>query len=164
MLKIFNIINPFFLLMKLWKIIIELDNFIYFHRQINNLKNSKTYTLYNLKIDSINRLYMVINLPPEILLADNKADIEKQEKEIVANQVIKLEKLLQDYKIYEFTIYKLRRRKDDSYYCYQLWTNFRFKELKILWILWIFSFFFFSTRFLLNYDWLNLFNTIKDLF
>lgn len=157
-------LNPIFIMNLIFKMIKEVDHFIFYNKKIKDMKKSRTYKLYDVRIDYLNTIYTVVNMQPELLLAQDKDRLEAEEKKILGYRLTKLDKLLQEYKIYEFIKYKYKRILNDNYYAYQVWTKFKFKMISYFNLIYITAYVFLFYKIVSSINWINLFDNIKELF
>lgn len=155
-MRLLKYINPIFLFNIIFYMLTDLNNYIYYNSQIAKFKKSGINRLHNLKIDAINRIYTAVNMPPEILMAaSDKNALERQEKELLGAHLTKLEKLMQDYNLYELIKYNYRRFKTEDYYAYKVWISFRPRAASVSWVIWITFYFYYLTKFLINVPWME---------
>jgi len=136
---------------------------MYYQRQMNALKRANTYHLYKIKIDKLNRLYTAVNIPPEYLVEEDKTELERFEKDFLGAQLTKLDRLLQEYKIFEFVRYKYERFKTTDYYAYKVFTKFKFKDIRLGSIIWIAFYITIIIKGIQLIPWMDIFNYVKGL-
>ena len=152
-MELLKYINPVYLLNQITLMIKDLNNYIYYNKQVNRFKKANTANFYNIKIDKLNRIYTAVNLPPEILLVGDNQKLDKQEREIVGAKLGQVERVLQDYNIYELVRYKYQRVKTDSHYAYKIRIVYKTHNLNILMLVWIALYVYYAVDFIRMVPW-----------
>jgi len=133
----FQFINPIFLLKKLFKMAKELNNLYFYHSKLNDMKKRSVFKFFDLHIDKLNRIYAFINLPPELLIVENKVELDKHEREFIGNEMLKFVRPFDDNQLFDLYHIKYERYKDGLYYGYKVTFHFKFRELTFIWTLWL---------------------------
>lgn len=129
-------INPIFLINKVFRILRELNNFVYYKRTARELNRTNQLQSRNLKIDWVGRLYTAINIQPELLLYYKDTELIKHEKLYVGNEISKLNDFFFNMGLLELVKVKFKRIYDSSHYAYLIYTKFAWKEITFGWLMW----------------------------
>lgn len=114
-MRYFKLKNPF---RNVKLMLREIDNYYYFIRQLEILKDSGELKHYVLKINDKHCMYGAINLPPELLLYHKGDDLEQLEKTFFGNEMMKLNEMFTKCDIMELYKIEFERVKNDDYYAY----------------------------------------------
>lgn len=153
----FQFINPIFLLKKLFRMAKELNNLYFYHTKLNDMTKRNVFKFFDLHIDKLNRVYAFINLPPELLIVENKVELDKHEREFIGNEMLKYIRPFEDNQLFDLYNIKYERYKDQYYYGYKVTFNFKIRELTMMWTLWLalYSFIVYKIISAISFAWLD---------
>lgn len=111
-----NFINPIEAFSSLKLIIKDLSNYFFYRKQIKKMNEQKLFDVVGGRVDWLRRVYYVINLEPETLLATG--DIIDLEKSRVYESISKIQGRFADYNLVEIVDVTSKRIKDPDFYAY----------------------------------------------
>jgi hypothetical protein len=123
-----NLINPLSLIQAIKTISLDVSNYLFYRSKILKISNEGFFKDLNMRIDWINRVYYVVNLEPETMLATGELiDLEKSR---VFESVLKYEKIFAENLLTELVDINSTRIKTQDYYGYLITINYRFLSKK----------------------------------
>jgi len=134
-------LNPITIFKKTKRIFKEISLYFFYKEQKQLMGKNGDLSLYNLFKDYLGNLYMVVNLQPELKLYNNDADLEREEKKYVANEVSKLLPMFEKYDTYELIRMKRKRFDSGLKYGYGIVIKYFWKEVGFWWLLWLAMFY-----------------------
>lgn len=122
-MSLLNILNPILAFNSAKVIIKDLRNYIFYRKQISKIKEQGFFKDYAMRTDWLKRVYYVINLEPETLLATGElVDLERSR---VYDSIAKVKNLFLNTNLLEIIEASSKRIKDDTYYAYLVWIQYR---------------------------------------
>ena len=143
---------------KLPRVIKEISLYREYIKQIKSEEiNSPLWSRFNLRRDNLNRIYTVINLPPEVLMSN---DLPKEARpSFVLNEIKPINGYLKSLNLEELLTLWIDPVKDTNQESYLVVYQFVFREISWLWM---FRFIFEITTiclFIYKWEWIsNLFH------
>lgn len=154
--KIPNFLNPFFIFKKSYKIYQELDVFFKYISALRQMKKDKVLGQgKELRKDYRNRLYFVVNIPPEFLIEENKTELSRLETEFLKHEIKKFNDLFLQYSILDIIQMKNDKIFNEDYYAYVMTIKYKWIETKLSWILYILSLLSLGVYFIIKYEVLS---------
>lgn len=111
-----NMFNPVLAIKSAKTIIKDISNYLFYRKQIKSMNDQKLFDVVGGRVDYLRRVYYVINLEPETLLATG--DLIDLEKSRVYESVSKIQGRFADHNLVEIVDVSSRRIKDTEYYAY----------------------------------------------
>lgn len=111
-----NFLNPVEAFSALKSIVKDLSNYVFYRKQIKKMNEQKLFDVVNGRVDWLRRVYYVINLEPETLLATG--DLIDLEKSRVYESISKIQGRFADYNLVEIVDVTSKRIKDLDFYAY----------------------------------------------
>lgn len=111
-----NFINPIEAFSSVKSIVKDLSNYAFYRKQIKKMNDQKLFDVVGGRLDWLRRVYYVINLEPETLLATG--DIIDLEKSRVYESIAKIQGRFADYNLVEIVDVTSKRIKDPDFYAY----------------------------------------------
>jgi len=111
-----NFINPVEAISSLKSIIKDLSNYVFYRKQIKRMNGQRLFDVVGGRVDWLRRVYYVINLEPETLLATG--DLIDLEKSRVYESISKIQGRFADYNLVEIVDVTSKRIKDPDFYAY----------------------------------------------
>ena len=127
-MKYFRFSNP---IRRIKLMLREIDNYYYFMRQIEILKDTGELNHYKLKSNEKHAIYGAINMPPELLLYHKNDELETLEKTYFGNEMSKLNDVFIRFDILELYAIDYERIKTDDYYAYVFNIQYRWKYCNV---------------------------------
>jgi hypothetical protein len=131
-------------------------NYRFYRRVITNLASEGALRERGMRTDMLRRVYFVINLLPETLLAG--ADVELLERSRVTEAIAERNQIFMKDGLLEIIEADYQRIKTDDYYAYVVWIKYRAASTISLWIksiLWISLVFTILVNYQIGLDWLK---------
>ena len=116
MKSILNLFNPVLLVKSINLLIKDVSNYSFYREKISSISTQGFFKDLNMRVDWISRVYYVINLEPETMLATG--DLIDLEKSRVFDSVSKYTRLFEDNLLTELVEISTTRIKDSDYYGY----------------------------------------------
>lgn len=104
----------------------DLSNYWFYRGQIKKMNDQKLFDVVKGRIDWLRRVYYVINLEPETLLATG--DLIDLEKSRVYESVSKIQGRFADHNLVEIVDVTSKRIKDSEFYAYVVLISYDFKS------------------------------------
>lgn len=111
-----NMFNPVLAIRSARTIIKDISNYLFYRKQIKSMNEQKLFDVVNGRVDYLRRVYYVINLEPETLLATG--DLIDLEKSRVYESISKIQGRFADHNLVEIVDVSSKRIKDEEYYAY----------------------------------------------
>jgi hypothetical protein len=134
-MKLLNFINPVIAFNSAKDIIKDLNNYVFYRKQIKKMETQNFFKDLNARTDLLRRVYYVLNLEPETLLATG--DLADLEKSRVFESVSKIQGRFADHNLVEIINVSSTRIKTDEYYAFLILIKYdsKFKLSKLLRVL-----------------------------
>jgi hypothetical protein len=130
-MKLLNFINPVIAFNSAKDIIKDLNNYVFYRKQIKKMETQNFFKDLNARTDLLRRVYYVLNLEPETLLATG--DLADLEKSRVFESVSKIQGRFADHNLVEIINVSSTRIKTDEYYAFLILikydSKFKFSNL-----------------------------------
>ncbi len=130
-MKLLNFINPVIAFNSTKDIIKDLNNYVFYRKQIKKMETQNFFKDLNARTDLLRRVYYVLNLEPETLLATG--DLADLEKSRVFESVSKIQGRFADHNLVEIINVSSTRIKTDEYYAFLILikydSKFKFSNL-----------------------------------
>jgi hypothetical protein len=123
-MKLLNYLNPLEALSSAKLIVKDISNYRFYRNKISGLEEKGFLKQWNMRADWIKRVYYVINLEPETLLATG--DLADLEKSRVFDSVAKFQGKFADLNLTEIVDISTERIKNADYYAYLIWVKCKF--------------------------------------
>ena len=123
MMWLLKLINPIVVFGKAVTCFKEVANYRFYRRKIKELDKSGLLKEKGMRSDLLRRVYFVINLQPETLLAGS--DTEMLERSRVTEAIAERNQIFTKDGLLEIVQADYRRIKDDNYYAYLIWIKYR---------------------------------------
>jgi hypothetical protein len=123
-MKLLNYLNPVEAFNSAKIIAKDISNYRFYRNKITDLEEKGFLKQWNMRADWIKRVYYVINLEPETLLATG--DLADLEKSRVFDSVAKFQGKFADLNLTEIVDISTERIKDSEYYAYLIWVKCKF--------------------------------------
>jgi len=138
-LSIPNFINPNFIINKFYNIVLEVNIYLKYISALKQMKNNKIIgDTLELRKDYINRLYSVINLPPEFLIEEeNKEELNRLEVEYLKHEFKKYNDVFLEYGILDLIKMKTEKICTKDHYAFIIKIKYKWNETNIIWVLYI---------------------------
>jgi hypothetical protein len=101
----------------------DVSNYLFYRDKIKLLESEGIFRDLNMRVDWIKRVYYVINLEPETMLATG--DIRDLEKSRVFESVSRYQGSFVSLNLTEIVDVRTRRIKTADYYAYLVWIRYR---------------------------------------
>lgn len=128
---ILNFLNPISAFSSLKKLVKDFSNYLFYRKQIKKMNDQKLFDVVGGRVDWLRRVYYVINLEPETLLATG--DLIDLEKSRVYESISKIQGRFADYNLVEIVEVTSKRIKDAEFYAYVVLIKYnsssKFKDL-----------------------------------
>jgi hypothetical protein len=128
---ILNFLNPVSVFNSARSIIKDLSNYLFYRKQIKKMVSQNLFSDLKARTDLLKRVYYVLNLEPETLLATG--DLADLEKSRVFESVSKIQGRLADYNLVEIINVSSTRIKTTEYYAFLILikydSQFKFSNL-----------------------------------
>lgn len=122
-MSILNIFNPILAFNSAKVVLKDLINYIFYRKQISKIKEQGFFKDYNMRTDWLKRVYYILNLEPETLLATGELiDLERSR---VYDSIAKVKGLFVNTNLLEIIEASSKRIKDDTYYAYLVWIQYK---------------------------------------
>lgn len=118
-----KLINPIVVFGKAVVCFKEVANYRFYRRKIKELNKSGMLKDKGMRTDWLRRVYFVINLQPETLLAGS--DTEMLERSRVTEAIAERNQIFTKDGLLEIVQADYRRIKDNDYYAYLIWIKYR---------------------------------------
>ena len=113
---ILNLLNPIRTFYSIKILLKDLSNYRFYRKQIKKMKDQKLFDVVEGRVDWLSRVYYVLNLQPETLLATG--DLIDLEKSRVYDSISKLQGRFADNNLVEIVEVNSKRIKDSEVYAY----------------------------------------------
>jgi len=123
-MKLFNYLNPIAAFSSAKLIVKDISNYLFYRKKITGLEESGFIKGIKMRADLLKRVYYVINLEPETLLATG--DLMDLEKSRVFDSVAKFQNKFADLNLTEIVDISTKRIKSADYYAYLVWVKCKF--------------------------------------
>lgn len=100
----------------------DASNLSFYRKSATKLSEQKFLEQYGMRIDWLKRMYYVINLEPETLLANDSVELEKSR---VFESVNRIQTIFADSNLIEIINVSSKRIKTADYYAYVIWIKFK---------------------------------------
>ena len=120
---IFNAINPLTVLYKLINCIKEVSNYRFYRKSISRMQSTGLLAQKEMRADWLKRVYFVVNLQPETLLAGG--DLVELEQSRVTEAIASKNDVFSQDGLLEIVVADYRRIKTSDYYAYLIWIRYR---------------------------------------
>jgi hypothetical protein len=138
MFRLLDFLNP----VSFWKNLIgcykDVANYRFYRKTIKQLESEGLLKEKGMRTDWLKRVYFVINLLPETLLAGG--DVDLLERSRVTEAIAERNQVFTKNGILEIIQADYRRIKDETYYAYLIWIKYRWQTVFSDWvklILWL---------------------------
>jgi hypothetical protein len=118
-----NLINPIEAFNSARTVLKDLTNYWFYRKQIKAINEAGIFRTKKMRVDSLCRVYYVVNLEPELQLATG--DLIDLEKSRVFESVSKVQGIFADHNLIEIVDVSSKRIKDDDYYAYLVTIKYR---------------------------------------
>ena len=113
---ILNFLNPAMAFTAARSIIKDINNYVFYRKQISKIEAKGFFKELKARTDTLKRVYYVLNLEPETLLATG--DLMDLEKSRVFDSVSKIQRHFIDHNLVEIVDISSTRIKTEDYYAY----------------------------------------------
>lgn len=147
-----NLINPIFLFKKSNSIYNEINVFFRYRAALKQM--TKIGLIGNekeLRKDYLSRLYFVVNIPPEFLIEEDKAELSRLETEFLKYEIKRFNELFLDNNILDIIEMKTEKIFSSDYYAYVMKIRYKWDQTKVSWILYILGLLSLGIYFLIKY-------------
>jgi hypothetical protein len=128
---ILNFLNPVHAVTAAKSIVKDINNYFFYRKQISAIESKGFFRELKARTDKLKRVYYVLNLEPETLLATG--DLLDLEKSRVFDSVSKIQGKFIDHNLVEIVDNSSTRIKTDDYYAYLILikydSQFKFSQL-----------------------------------
>ncbi len=150
--KIPNILNPIFLFKKSVNIYSEIQVYFRYKTGLKQMERDKILGEgKELRKDYINRLFFVINIPPEFLVEEDKTELDRLETEYLKYEIKRFNELFLNYSILDIIEMKTEKIFNEDYYAYIMKIRYKWNETKLSWIIYILSLLSIGVYYLIKY-------------
>jgi len=118
-----DILNPIKAVQSLTLMIKDASNYLFYRKAIKKINAEGFFKERNIRVDSLSRVYYVINLEPELQLATG--DIVDLEKSRVFDSVSKIQTVFANNNLVEIVNVSSKRIKTEDYYAYLVTIAYR---------------------------------------
>jgi hypothetical protein len=122
-MRLLNIINPVTVYRKAALCVKDVANYRFYRKSVSDLNRSGLLKEKGMRTDWLRRVYFVINLLPETLLAGT--DIELLERSRVMEAIAERNQIFTKDGLLEIVQADYRRIKDSDFYAYLIWIKYR---------------------------------------
>jgi hypothetical protein len=123
MSRLLNFLNP----LSFWENVMtcyrDVSNYVFYRKTINQLAKDGLLREKGMRTDLLKRVYFVINLLPETLLAGG--DVELLERSRVTEAIAERNQIFIKDGILEIIEADYKRIKNEDYYAYLIWVKYR---------------------------------------
>lgn len=138
----------------------DLSNYLFYRKTIKKLESSGALADKEMRRDMLCRVYFVINLLPETLLAGG--DVDLLEKSRVTEAIAERNEIFTKDGLLEIVVADYERIKTTDYYAYLIWIKYRRLTKTLDW-LHVLSWTGILIVLLVNYHWfVDLFHLVVD--
>ena len=128
---LFSFLNPMKAISSAKTLAKDISNYVFYRRQVKKMNDQGLFKNVNGRVDALRRVYYVLNLEPETLLATG--DLIDLEKSRVFESISKVQGRFADYNLVEIVEVSSERIKSDEYYAYLILikydSQFRVKDI-----------------------------------
>lgn len=117
-----NLLNPVVVLHRLMLCIKDFSNYRFYRKTIKKIRETGLLKEKGMRTDWLRRVYFVINLLPETLLAQ---DTDLLEKSRVTEAIAERNQIFTQDGLLEIIQADYRRIKSSEYYAYLIWIKYR---------------------------------------
>jgi len=117
-----SFLNPETAYQNVRDIVKDIGNYAFYRKQISVIDKSGILSRNKMRTDWLKRVYYVVNLEPETLMASDSAELEKSR---VFESVSKIQTTLMDHNLFEIVEVSTKRIKTQDYYAYLVWVKYR---------------------------------------
>lgn len=121
-----NMFNPILAIKSAKTLFKDLSNYRFYRKQIKRMNEQRLFDIVGGRVDYLRRVYYVINLEPETLLATG--DLIDLEKSRVYESVSKIQGRFADHNLVEIVKVSSTRIKDSDYYAYLVTISYDIKS------------------------------------
>jgi hypothetical protein len=118
-----DILNPVKAVQSLILVVKDISNYLFYRKKIKKINEEGFFKERNIRVDSLNRVYYVVNLEPELQLATG--DIIDLEKSRVYDSVSKIQSVFANNNLIEIVNVSSKRIKSEDYYAYLVTISYR---------------------------------------
>lgn len=122
-MRILNLISPIAVYHKAVVCFKEVSNYRFYRKKIKELEKSGALEQKAMRADMLKRVYFVINLLPETLLAGQ--DSELLERSRVTEAIAERNQIFMKDNLLELVEADYERIKTEDYYAYLIWIRYR---------------------------------------
>jgi hypothetical protein len=128
---LFSFLNPMKAISSTKTLAKDISNYVFYRRQVKKMNDQGLFKNVNGRVDALRRVYYVLNLEPETLLATG--DLIDLEKSRVFESISKVQGRFADHNLVEIVEVSSERIKSDEYYAYLILikydSQFRVKDI-----------------------------------
>lgn len=134
-MNLLSLFNPETAYSRVSAVIKDIRNYIFYREQIKKIEASGILAMNRMRVDWLKRVYYVVNLEPETLMAADAVELEKSR---VFESVSKIQTTLMDHNLFEIIEVSTKRIKTQDYYAYLIWVKYKSsttwaKRLSLIW-------------------------------
>lgn len=122
-MAILSFLNPRKVIESVQTIYQDTSNYLFYRKKISILEKEGIFQSLNMRSDWLKRVYYVINLEPETMLATG--DLIELEKSRVYESVYKFQGRFADHNLVEIVDITTQRIKDSDFYAYLVMVKYR---------------------------------------
>jgi hypothetical protein len=122
-MRLLRILSPITVFNKAVSCVKDVINYRFYRKKIKELGIRGELAEKNMRYDWLRRVYFVINLLPETLLAGN--DTELLERSRVTEAIAERNQVFMKDGLLELVVADYRRIKSEEYYAYLIWVKYR---------------------------------------